>query len=123
MQKRLQTEYWIKAYAQQRELLHAQGVNPSEELFAASYMGLQLKDKRIVSYSTWSEGVPTLLPKTDFVSFMAGKDMVAQGAWEEVRSILKDSLVLDDPMDYPPRFRTSGFPTKQQLKQIGMQDF
>jgi hypothetical protein len=120
---RVQTEYWSQAYKQQKELLEGQAANPSEEVFIATYFPVQVKDGRVSSYATWTEGVPTLLPKTTFIAFTAEDKVVAQGSWERVQHIMKDSLAESDVPVFPPRFKTVGFPNKRQLQWLGMESF
>ena len=85
----------------------------------ASYSGMQHKDTgRIQSYSVWSKGVDSLLPKTDIVHFFvpSGQDkgeLAASAPWERVREVLGDHM--HDAALYPPRFRVREFPSPHEL--------
>lgn len=83
---------------------------------------VQNKAGRIASYCMWSEGVDSLLPKTDQIFFFRpsapkDKQLAARGEWDHVRSIVGELM---DPQDtYPERWRVREFPSEAMLEQIG----
>jgi hypothetical protein len=75
----------------------------------------------LLRYTAWLEGLPSLLPETDYVMLIR-KDsgVAASGRLEDVRRIVGDQMA-EDPEFYPTRYFVSGFPTEAQLQQIGEQ--
>ncbi|MNG09749.1 hypothetical protein D3C84_931790 [compost metagenome] len=63
----------------------------------------------------------TSLPKTDRVILVQpqadGSAHTRVVAWHEVESLLGELLTKDGEL-YPPRFRTLGFPSAEQLSQL-----
>ncbi|MFC1597100.1 hypothetical protein ACFL5Q_04060 [Planctomycetota bacterium] len=92
-----------------------------ESVFVATFAAAQ-KDDRLVSFSTWSKGVPTLLPKTQRVGLVdpERKDVVASGPWEHVQSVVGHLMKQTD--DYPARYLVEEFPTDDQLAAIGKEE-
>ena len=76
----------------------------------------------VTSYCVWSEGVDSLLPKTDMIYFFRPDEGEDQGkivngcAWDAVEKVVKPLL---EPQDtYPPRYRVRSFPTAAQLRRL-----
>lgn len=114
-------------YAAQKELLDKLHEKQGEDVFVASYVTMEEKEtKRWLNYSVWSEGVDTLLPRSQKVVFMrldpedpSGQkgEMVAVGSWDDVVETLGHLL---EPTDMtPPRYRVKQFPTQEELARIG----
>jgi hypothetical protein len=123
---------WVKSragdYQDQGELLRALHEKSGEDIFVASFSAVQSRDSgELHSYSVWSEGVDTLLPRTDEVFFFrpgadqASGEIVAAGPWERVQEVAGSLLVLQDL--YPERYRVQEFPTADQLATIGLRRF
>ena len=69
---------------------------------------------------SWTETVDTLLPKTDRVALVQlqsdGSAKTRLFAWDELEAKAGELL---QPFDtYPPRYRTLGFPTAEQLGEM-----
>jgi hypothetical protein len=110
-------------YAEQSELLKALHDENEEDVFVASFTAMQQKESgRVRSYCVWSEGIESLLPRTEEVFFFRPNDegegeIVAGGEWERV---LQAAGHLMEPLGiYPERYRVKEFPTGEQLTQIG----
>jgi hypothetical protein len=108
-------------YAEQKELLDARLQKTGEECFVATFSAAKRSQNTpITSYCVWSEGVVSLLPKTDVVYFFrptaddAQGGIVAACAWETVERELGKLLEPEDL--YPPRYRVKAFPTAAQLR-------
>jgi hypothetical protein len=74
------------------------------------------------SFTVWTDGITSLLPRTDKVSFIQGDSIrgdkiVAFADWARVQDVVGDLM---KPVGlYPQRFRVEQFPTGEQLKAIG----
>jgi hypothetical protein len=92
-----------------------------EDVFVASYQGLQEKDGGVFSYSTWSCGVLSLLPVVDRVAL--GTNPGKKGAevlwvpWKGLVEIAGACLALEPNLD-PPRWRTVRWPDDGQLAKL-----
>ncbi|CAN5570066.1 hypothetical protein BH11CYA1_BH11CYA1_30580 [soil metagenome] len=121
-----QVKYFIHAYDMQKSFLESLPEIKDEGIFVSDYIGVQSKDSKIASVCSWTAGVDTLLPKTDFITFIdldAGEgetSIVARARWDDALAILPDLLELKKY--FPYRYETKGFPTTGQLQRLGMCD-
>jgi hypothetical protein len=122
--KELATHAFGSDYDSQKPLLERWLEKSEEEVFVATFLGMQSKETGLVrSYCTWSEGVDSLLPRTDGVLFcrMTGEgkpSMAASAPWERVCDVVGDLLVPVADL-YPKRFRAREFPSEAQLAALG----
>lgn len=118
-----QAKYFIQAYERQKNFLESLPEEKSEDLFIASYVALQSKDSQIASVCSWTEGVDSLLPKADFITFIkvdgtgADGSIVGRARWEDAVQILPGQL--EQKQYFPYRYETKGFPTVAQLQRLG----
>lgn len=83
-----------------------------EDVFVANAI-LAEKDGEVISSAAWSDGVPSLLPKTDRILFFRSQEETWMVDWKEAERVVGDLL---EPTDYyPPRVRVERFPTDEQL--------
>ena len=108
-------------YGEQKELLDQLHEQTGEGVYVASYSAVEHETDGYQTYCVWSEGVDSLLPKTDLVFFYRGddgedSDIPAQVEWDQVQAAFGDLL---EPLDmYPPRFRVREFPAVERLRGI-----
>jgi hypothetical protein len=92
-----------------------------EDVFVASFVGLQDKDGLAFSYSTWSKGVPTLLPRTDRVALNLAPGQkepdVIHVRWDALTEVAGSHLVREPGLD-PPRWRTNSWPDDTTLAKL-----
>jgi hypothetical protein len=106
-------------YADQKEALDALNAKPGEDVFVASFSLLQQKGTGLIrSYCVWSEGVDSLLPRTDDVALcrVKGRDdgeVVGFFPWERLEAVAGGLRRRADL--YPERYRVAGFPDGEQL--------
>ncbi len=82
-----------------------------DDVFVANSI-LAERDGIITSACTWIEA-PCVIPETDRVMFFRSQEENWLVAWDDVRSHVGHLMT---PTDfYPPRYRTEGFPTPEQL--------
>ncbi|WP_110968835.1 hypothetical protein [Pseudomonas huaxiensis] len=110
------------AYHMQKELLDKIHEAHQQDLFVATYQLFRQSedDVRTFSACSWTETVDTLLPRTDRVALVQlREDGTADGRvveWDDLETHLSEWL---EPMDvYPPRYRTLGFATPEQLSRL-----
>jgi hypothetical protein len=103
----------------QKELLDALHARQGIALFVAPYQMLARDDLGTLSFSVWSNGVDTLLPRTEFIVFdPAGGDADALllVPWNDARAIVGDRM--ESTGHAPERWRAHGFPDAAQLARL-----
>jgi len=114
-------------YQRQKELLEKQHERSGDDLFVATYNAIQDEDGNVHSYTTWSQGVPTLLPKADYILFMAAdaagmpSHMAAAAEWDEVVELAGE--LMSQQTCYPKRHRVDEFPLAEIIEQLGIADW
>ncbi|HEX5755053.1 MAG TPA: hypothetical protein VFY12_01705, partial [Arenimonas sp.] len=73
------------------------------------------------SWSTWSDGVLTLLPQSDLVALARNLDRddepdVLFVRWDKLQQVCGARLTAE-PLD-PPRYRTDGFPSQEEWERL-----
>jgi uncharacterized protein YtpQ (UPF0354 family) len=121
---------WIQSlgmdYEDQAEGLKALYEKTGEDIFVATFSAVKMKETgQVVSYCVWSQGVDSLLPRTDQIFFFRPSgaengDIVATPTWEQVQEAAGSLLEKTDM--YPERYRVKSFPTEQQLAALGSAD-
>lgn len=106
-------------YNQQKELLEALWEDDPDASFLPTYTGAQrASDNEVFTYSVWSRGVKSLLPKTDVVMlFDAEQGTTTPTSWQQLHAVLGDAVALDDSI-YRPRYFVEDFPSEQQLTEL-----
>lgn len=107
-------------YGQQQELLNALNEVEESEVFVATYTAMRAPAGEVISFSTWTEGTHSWLPKTDLLTFVEivgdDGDVVCCVKWDDARQILGNELRELDV--YPKRFEVKGFPSAAQLSEL-----
>jgi hypothetical protein len=92
-----------------------------EGLFVSSYVGVQRKDGSVSSYTTWTEGVPSLLPQADEIVFVIDPGSPSPRShrlpWRRAVANLGECLVPEPGVD-PPRWRSKGWPGEELLAKL-----
>lgn len=105
-------------YAQQKEMLEAKFEKEGSDVFVATFSGSQRPDGTLASFAAWGEGVETLLPEAEKIVIVRSGGIAAIGTFAKVKEVAGDLLVNAEV--YPPRWRTRGFPSHEQIERIGM---
>ncbi len=109
-------------YGEQKALLEKKFEKEEHDVFVASLTILSdEKVKRYFSMGVWSEGVPTYLPISDRVAFVASvkgtpENVLLTATFASVLSVMADEMKFHDM--YPPRYFVEKFPTTEQLERI-----
>lgn len=88
-----------------------------EEIFVASVVFRDSPRRGLETVTTWTEGVPCLLPKTDAIAFArstATEPLVVP--WEAAVDAV--GAMMEPTMHHPPRFRVGMFPDQLELMQL-----
>jgi hypothetical protein len=107
---------------QKRSLVSGREGGDDGEFIASCSLVSKSPSEPPTSYAVWTEGITTLLPRTDKVAFSQvdpaqGQRIAAFADWGRVRDVVGDLMT---PLDlYPQRFRVDGFPTGEQLRALG----
>jgi hypothetical protein len=110
-------------YAEQKNLLEAVRGSEGGKPFIATFSALQSKQTdELHSYCIWTDGVDTMLPRTDLVHLVRlgrGSDegkLIVSCEWNQLASACGRLL---EPQDiYPPRFLVREFPSAAQLDEL-----
>lgn len=103
-------------YDQQRPLLERL---VGEEAFVAAYSVVRTDEGEPFSHSTWTEGVPSMLPYTDRVALVPRgpggirRDAATMVSWQSLGEMAGHHL--EDVGCWPPRVRTNGFPSPDEI--------
>ncbi|MFZ6745559.1 hypothetical protein ACO0LC_20230 [Undibacterium sp. JH2W] len=117
--RNLQTAQRAEDYGSQKELLEALHEKNGEDIFVPSYTVLKNNDTdKLTSLSTWTQGVVSLLPRTDLVAMVTPSGQEGEYtskilSWQDLHSIAGALLQVVD--GYPERFLVTGFPEQDQL--------
>jgi hypothetical protein len=108
-------------YEQQKSYLDAMFKLEKRDIFVAPYKVYRQDDGQLFSRSIWSNGVDTLLPKTDRVvlGIDAQKKIMREASWNSLTAIVGSLMELEtDPAFYPVRYRVQKFPDEAQLAEL-----
>jgi hypothetical protein len=104
-----------QTYAGQKNLLDDLHQRRGTDIFVASATGVE-KNGKLLTYSVWTEGVDTLLPRTDLVVLSRVNDgKLAQSIFVPWDAAVAALSALMEPTEYvPSRFRARQFPDAEQ---------
>ena len=111
----------VMAAMAEYDLQKAQLEHLEEDVFIASYKGLKGDDGSVYSYTTWSRGVPSLLPETDQVVLGLAPGQkggeILRVPWQVLMEIAGGCLAREPDLD-PPRWRTTGWPEETVIAKL-----
>ena len=100
-------------YSEQKELLDKLHEKNGEDVFVASFSGLQDKEGHVLNYAVWPKGATTLLPLTDVVAIMRNENEPLIAEFDKVLATVGHLM---EPLDmYPLRYRVKEFPSDEEL--------
>lgn len=92
-----------------------------QDVFIASYVTLRDKAGPVFSVTTWSKGVPTLLPQTDQVALnpapLAKDPAMVFVRWQALLDFAGDCLAPAPELN-PPRWKTTGWPSDDCIERL-----
>jgi hypothetical protein len=112
-----------KHYEEQRERLYAKlaAQGRSDDLFVAKIFAVRRPDGGAHTYTTWTEGIKTLLPPADVVLLVEQPDepdtkpAMTLLRWDVTAQVCADDCWKVMPDFRPPRILTVRWPTPAQL--------
>jgi hypothetical protein len=118
--RKLQTQTFGQAYAEQKELLDKLHRQTGEDVFVGSFLGMGREGtNELTSYCVWGKGatVAGLLPRTDLIAFFKQDYKPLLVPWERAAEVVGSLM---QPMGmYPERWRVLEFPSDEQLQALG----
>ena len=116
----LELQYLGGLYTDQKQLIDLIFERDEVPTVVATFSAIKQEETdNLWSYCVWSEGLDTLLPRTQFVVLTSEERPIAGGTWDAVAGVVGDLMVADEDY-YPLRYRAREFPSAVQLAQIGM---
>ncbi len=88
-----------------------------EEIFVASVVFRESSRRGLETVTTWTEGVPSLLPRTDAIAFArstATEPLVVP--WDAAHAVV--GSMMEPTMHQPERYRVQSFPEQTVLMQL-----
>ncbi|HTN75684.1 MAG TPA: DUF1444 family protein, partial [Pirellulaceae bacterium] len=118
----LELKFLFQEYGQQKELLDKLYVQQGIQRYVATFSAASPHDdeNNVFSYAVWSEGVEALLPQAERVMFFRPSnenEIVAAASWQKVQRVV--GHLLSEVQLYPRRYLVTGFPTDEELAQLG----
>lgn len=117
---KIQQEMTVKmrksVYDQQKNILDEANQAAGQDIFVASFMAYKKTDA-FLSMATWSKGVNTWLPQTEFIVFMDtdGQAPIGVIPWD-VAIQYAGELMSPVPDIVPVRYLVKGFPDEETLQ-------
>jgi hypothetical protein len=111
------------AYARQFAKLKASLADRGEDMSVGHYLPWDARYGSPASVTYWCHDRPALLPRADAVVFTrelpggGNSQVVAAAKWDRVQSVVGDLMTAVGC--YPERFRVDGFPSAEQLQELG----
>lgn len=102
-------------YGLQEEALAADLETRAEGLHVAGLDALN-DGARIVTFATWTDGAPTLLPRADALVLADGEGRRLLRRWEDVEAVC--GVFAQEPDLDPPRYRTGAPPDAEALRRL-----
>lgn len=112
----LELKYLGGEYSDLKPLLEQRNEQTETDVFVASFASFE-KEGRVRSFGTWSKGVPTWLPKTDFIAFFSPETEATNIVeWDRVQEVIGDRMIALEC--YPPRWSVDedSFPNDDELR-------
>jgi len=106
-------------YGQQKESLDVIHQKEGTDLFVASFSVFEGKDGDRYSACVWSNGVDTLLPKTDRILFMEDQNAKRYHLvkWDAAVGVVGD--LMEEYLHFlPTRYRVRQFPNEKQIDEL-----
>lgn len=118
--QRLRRRYAAMAYRQQSDVLQKYLEAIGEDVFVGSWL-LEAADDappgEFMTLAVWTEGVVTLLPEADEVVFNATGGVLYRAPWARVQAVV--AHLMKSTGYFPARWYVDGFPTPQELLEMG----
>lgn len=87
-----------------------------QDLYVSAYQVGESPDGAYVSVSTWTEGVPSLLPRTDLIGLVTERGEAITADWDSVQRLVTTTM---EPTDhFPELWRVMSFPNSSEVARL-----
>ncbi|MEM7275778.1 MAG: hypothetical protein AAF547_22070, partial [Actinomycetota bacterium] len=87
-----------------------------EDLYIPRYLLAEGADGLVSSYTTWTEGVPSLLPRTDYIGLVTEQGEAVTAPWNTVHRMVGTMM---EPTDhFPELWRVLSFPDNAGISRL-----
>ncbi len=87
-----------------------------DDLFVSGFNIAEATDGSYVSYTTWTEGVPSLLPRTNLIGLVTERGEAITVDWDSVHRLVGTTM---EPTDhYPELWRVLSFPDRGDIGRL-----
>jgi hypothetical protein len=96
----------------------------TEQLFVAKVFAVQRADGGVHTYTTWTQGILTLLPAADVVllveqpASLDDQPVMTWVRWDVTASVCADDCWVPMPQFKPARVRTDAWPSADQMQEL-----
>jgi hypothetical protein len=87
-----------------------------DDLYVSALNLTDAANGSLLSYTTWTEGVPSLLPRTDLIGLVTSRGEAITVKWEAVQRLLP--TVFEPTDHYPELWRVMSFPDQSELGRL-----
>lgn len=87
-----------------------------EDVLVAAHDVVQAANGTYRSITTWTEGVPSLLPRTDLIRLVTARGQTITAPWTEVKELV--GPLMEPTEHYPELWRVVYFPHDRDLAQL-----
>lgn len=87
-----------------------------EDLFVSGFQVVEASDGSYVSFTTWTEGRPSLLPRADLLGLVTERGEAITADWDAVHRLVGPTM---EPTDhYPELWRVMSFPNTAEIARL-----
>jgi uncharacterized protein YtpQ (UPF0354 family) len=102
-------------YGAQTRWLSAQYAEHGIDVFVASLIAAARPDEPAITVTTWTDGITTLLPEADFVSFVRDGESWGRVPWRDVTRLVE---LTPEPLLAPTRYQVGDWPAPEVMAQL-----
>ncbi|WP_144127584.1 hypothetical protein [Catellatospora sichuanensis] len=102
-------------YGAQTRWLSAQYAEHDIDVFVAALIAAARPDEPAITVTTWTDGIVSLLPEADFVSFVRDGEIWGRVPWREVARLVE---LTPEPLLAPTRYQVGDWPAPEVMKQL-----
>lgn len=107
---------WIRAYAEQKELLDRFHQQQDDDIFVANHAPMQdRRSGRTFCMTFWADGLASLLPRADVIAFKTATEVIVV-PWDAALPVVQHRMTQTE--HYPVRFRVDSFPSVEELDRL-----
>ncbi|GAA2398987.1 hypothetical protein Cme02nite_07830 [Catellatospora methionotrophica] len=102
-------------YGAQTRWLSTQYAEHGIDVFVASLIAAARPDEPAITVTTWTDGITSLLPEADFISFVRDGEAWGRVPWRDVAKLVD---LEPEPLLAPTRYRVTDWPPAETMSQL-----